>query len=73
MYIESKNYSEKQVTKICLDWEADQRESWNEICAWCVERYGLPGTVYTWHPRTEYMEFRFHNESDAIHFILRWS
>ena len=73
MYIESNSCLEKPVTKIRLDWHVEQRESWNEITAWCVEHYGLPGSVYSWHPHSDYMEFHFDNESEAIHFMLRWS
>ena len=62
-------HSEKLVTKVNISWKTN----WNEICAWCVEHYGLPGKNYTWHAQKDDMEFIFFNEKDAIHFILRWS
>jgi len=47
-------------------------EAWNEIYAWAIEQYGLPGTKFEWHPTEEYTEFFFYDERDAIHFNLRW-
>lgn len=64
------------VTKVRLPWqehERDSNESWNEICAWTIDQFGLPGTRFTWHPTEDYMDFWFYNEKDAIHFMLRWS
>lgn len=59
----------KQTTKVKLDW----RPAWNEICAWCIEHYGLPGSNFEWHAEDDHMEFDFYNEKDAIHFMLRWA
>ena len=75
MLTKSNNSSNKQVTKVRLDW-CDGRssvEAWNEVCAWAIEQFGLPGTRFTWHPTEDYMDFHFNDEKDAIHFILRWS
>lgn len=39
---------------------------WNEVYYWCVEQFGYTGfTVTNWH-------FRFNDEADALHFVLRW-
>lgn len=67
--------SKTQGTKVTLEWRygSDASESWNEICAWVIEQFGMPGTRYTWHPNEDYMQFYFHHEEDAIHFMLRWS
>jgi len=67
--------SKKPVTKVRLEWRKgrDDTESWNEICAWTIEQFGLPGTRFTWHATEDYMNFYFPNEKDAIHFILKWS
>lgn len=66
---------EKQVTKIKLAWLDGEGDNpiWSEVCAWCVEQYGLPGAKFMWHPMSEHMEFDFYDEKDAIHFMLRWS
>lgn len=70
---------QKQVTKVRLHWQHSNKRysdgkilGWNEICAWCIEHYGLPGDKFEWHGRTECMEFDFYDEKDAIHFSLRW-
>jgi hypothetical protein len=67
--------SKTQGTKVTLEWRhgRDDKDSWNEICAWVIEQFGMPGTLYTWHPTEDYMQFYFHREQDAIHFMLRWS
>ena len=66
--------SNRQVTKVTLDWRdgRNDEEAWNEICAWTIEQFGMPGTRFTWHPTEDNMQFWFHNEKDAIHFMLRW-
>lgn len=66
---------ELRETVIRLHWGPgrDGIEPWNEICAWAIEQFGLPGVKFTWHPTEEYMEFCFLDEKDAIHMMLRWS
>lgn len=77
MSAQSKNYSIKQGTKISLPWrKAMERhgiEGWNEICAWVIEQYGLPGNKYEWHATEDTMDFIFADERDALHCLLRWS
>ena len=67
--------SNKQATKIRMDWRqgTDTIEGWNEICAWCIEEYGMPGNKFTWHATEDFMTFDFYDEKDAIHFMLRWT
>jgi len=74
MLTESKTYLPKQGTKVTLEWRdgRNDTEAWNEICAWTIEQFGMPGTRYTWHPEEDYMNFYFHKEEDAVHFMLRW-
>lgn len=66
--------SSKQATKVTLELRTGRAsvEAWNEIYAWAIEQYGLPGTKFEWHPTEEYTEFFFYDERDAIHFNLRW-
>ena len=40
--------------------------SWNEICAQVVERFGLPGGLYTTELTPEYMVFNFNEAEDAL-------
>ena len=67
--------SNKQVTRVRLDWQKgrDSIPIWNEICAWAMGEFGLPGSRYEWHPTEDYMYFDFYDERNAIHFMLRWS
>lgn len=65
----------KQGTKITLSWTKgrDSIPIWDEICIWTIEKFGLPGHKFTWHPTEDYMIFEFVDERDAVHFMLRWS
>lgn len=45
---------------------------WNELLAWTCETYGLPGeTTWRYHPSTNYMDFHFYNENDAMMFQIK--
>ena len=70
----SETHSKPPVTKVVLDWRDGRNgtEAWNEICAWTIEQFGMPGTRFTWHPTENDMKFYFYNEQDAVHFMLRW-
>jgi len=73
--LKSNNYSTKLGTKILLNWTLDKNDSlnnWNEVCAWAIEQFGLPGDKYRFHPKSQGMEFIFEDEKDAIHMLLRW-
>lgn len=75
MYAQSTNYSKKQGTKVSLPWThgRDDMEGWNEICAWTIETFGLPGDRWEWHATFNTMDFIFKDEIDAIRLMLRWS
>ena len=65
----------------CLGWyefsvqwtDQIRAEDWNEICAWVVEQFGLPGDRYVTHPNTDEMKFLFKNAKDYEWMVLRWS
>ncbi len=45
---------------------------WNELLAWTCETYGLPGDdTWRYHPTTDYMDFHFYTETDAMMFQLK--
>ena len=46
-------------------------DAWNELLAWTVETYGLPGERVQFHPTTDYMDFVFETENDALMFQLK--
>lgn len=62
------------MTVIRIPWQiGDTITAWNEVCAWAIEQFGLPGTKFTAHPTADYMDFKFLDEQDAVFFALRWS
>lgn len=58
---------------IRVAWEDphDQDFMWNELLAWAVETFGLPGENVSFHPRHDWMDFTFKNENDALMFQLK--
>ena len=45
---------------------------WNELLAWTMETYGLPGdATWRYHPNTDWMDFHFFTENDAMMFQLK--
>jgi hypothetical protein len=47
------------------------KDAWNELLAWTVEVFGLPGERVTFHPTASYMEFVFDDEQDALAFQIK--
>jgi hypothetical protein len=45
--------------------------AWNELLAWTVETYGLPGDRVSLRQRPNWMDFIFKDENDALMFQLR--
>ena len=69
----SETLSHKLGTRVRIPWKnGDTISRWDQTCIWAMEQFGLPGDKYTTHPTTDYMDFYFQNEKDAIHFSLRW-
>jgi hypothetical protein len=46
-------------------------DAWNELLAWTVETFGLPGERVQFHPTEEFMDFTFDDEHDALMFQLK--
>jgi hypothetical protein len=46
-------------------------DAWNELLAWTVETFGLPGDRMQFRPTEEYMDFTFDDEHDALMFQLK--
>ena len=53
--------------------EFDNEQRWNDVCAWAVERFGLPGDRFQSHPNIDYMDFVFNSNKDALLMALRWN
>jgi len=56
-------------------WSRDfsNAEQWNNVCAWAVERFGLPGDRFQSHPNIDYMDFVFNSNKDALLMALMWN
>ena len=46
---------------------------WNEVCAWAIERFGLPGDRFTTHATEDYMDFVFTSNKDALMMAIMWN
>ncbi len=53
-----------------LTWERNPK--WNEICAWGIEHFGLPGNQYTTEVCEEYMCWNFASVQDQLLFVTAW-
>jgi hypothetical protein len=49
----------------------DHGDKWNELLAWTVETYGLPGERVNFHPTADFMDFTFDDEKDALMFQVK--
>lgn len=52
-------------------WHANSY-SWNEICVWAIEQFGLPGDRYVTEVTTNCMKFKFRCPEDCVWMKLRW-
>jgi hypothetical protein len=53
--------------------EHDNTYYWNEVCAWAIERFGLPGERFQTHANVNYMDFVFVSNKDALLMALMWN
>lgn len=58
-----------------IDWkrEFDNKQMWNEVCAWAIEYFGLPGDKFETRANVNYMEFVFKSNKDALLMAIRWN
>jgi hypothetical protein len=62
-----------QGTRVRISWTVSSGiPTWNDTCAWAIEKFGLPGDNFNTHCTEDYMDLIFKDEKDAIHFALRW-
>jgi hypothetical protein len=53
--------------------EYDNKQMWNEVCAWTIEYFGLPGDRFETSANVNYMDFTFRSNKDALLMAVRWS
>jgi hypothetical protein len=51
----------------------DNEYKWNEVCAWTIERFGLPGDRFQTSANVNYMDFVFKSNKDALLMALMWN
>ena len=59
--------------RIAWSREFDNYEKWNNVCAWAVEHFGLPGDRFQTHANVNYMDFIFISNKDALMMALMWN
>ena len=53
--------------------EFDNEQMWNDVCAWAIEYFGLPGDRFQTHANVNYMDFVFKSNKDALIMALMWN
>ena len=51
--------------------EYDNNTMWNEVCAWAIEYFGLPGDRFSTAANVDYMDFHFNSPNYALLMSLR--
>jgi hypothetical protein len=51
----------------------DNEQQWNEVCAWAVEYFGLPGDRFHTRVNVHHMDFIFNSNKDALMMALMWN
>jgi len=53
--------------------EFDNEQRWNDVCAWAIEHFGLPGDRFQSYANVNYMDFVFKSNKDALLMALMWN
>jgi hypothetical protein len=59
---------------VTIEWGAgaENETQWNNIAAWVIETFGLPGDRYTTDISTEHMTWFFKSDQDAVFMKLKY-
>ena len=62
------------MTAVRIPWnrEFENEKRWNEVCAWAIEYFGLPGDRFITDTNIEYIDFIFKNKNDALLMAIHW-
>ena len=62
-------------TTVRIPWvrDSDNLYRWNEVCAWAIEYFGLPGDRFETRANVDYMDCSFRDRKDALIMSLRWN
>jgi hypothetical protein len=61
------------IVKIHWSREFENEKMWNDVCAWAIEYFGLPGDRFETRANVDCMEFIFKSRKDALLMALRWN
>jgi hypothetical protein len=53
--------------------DSDNVYRWNEVCAWAIEYFGLPGNRFEAHANVDHMDYVFKSNKDALIMALQWN
>ena len=53
--------------------EFDNHQLWNEVIAWTIKYFGLPGDRFTTAANVNYMDFVFKSNKDALLMAIQWN
>ena len=59
--------------RIAWSREFDNEQRWNDVCAWAIEHFGLPGDRFQSHANVNHMDFVFNSNKDALLMALMWN
>ena len=58
--------------RICVTWKYNENNQyWNDLCAWAIETFGLPGDRFQFESTEDWMIWRFRDQQEALVFQLR--
>lgn len=64
---------DNRVVRIPWTRQSENEAYWNEVCAWAIEYFGLPGERFITKANVLYMDFVFEDQRDALIMSLRWN
>lgn len=59
--------------RIAWDMNFDNTARWNDVSAWAIKYFGLPGDRYHSRLGKIYMDFVFNSDKDALLMSLMWN
>jgi hypothetical protein len=59
--------------RIAWNRKFDNKQMWNDVSAWAIEYFGLPGDRYHCRANVYHMDFIFKSNKDALLMALMWN
>ena len=53
--------------------DLDNVRRWDEVCAWAIEYFGLPGDRFQTYANVNHMDFVFESNKDALLMAIQWN